>query len=659
MSSTVKVDLGSVIGPTGPQGPKGDTGERGPQGLQGDTGLRGPQGEQGETGPTGPEGPQGPTGETGAQGIQGPQGPTGPRGLTGDRGPQGPAGEKGDTGEQGQQGVKGDTGPEGPQGPAGAKGDTGDAGPKGDTGPTGPKGDTGPAGPTGPAGEDGTSVTILGAKNSEDELPQEDNTVGDGWLVQGDLYVWNGSSWTNVGTIQGPKGDTGATGPQGPTGDTGEKGDTGAQGVQGPTGPKGDTGERGPQGDTGPQGAQGLQGIRGDQGPKGDTGDRGASGAAATIQAGTVTTLAPGSDATVTNSGSSSAAKFDFGIPRGATGAQGPKPVKGTDYWTTADKAEIVEDVQDNVVPTIALTSSNGIAYTGTWRGTSAPKAGTLFIGVPNIDSTSTAPTVTLGSLGSKSVVRSTAAGGTTALPAAGFLQSGIPYALLYNGTSWVVLGYEKSSYSDAGAAPTAHASTGTTYGIGTSSNYGHVKLSDSTSSSSNASAGVAASPKAVNDARAALQTAVSGKAPTSHASSATTYGVGTTGAYGHVKLSTAAGGALSASGSAGTANGTVANANHSHPFPSQLATGRTFSLTGDVTASGVSFNGTGNVALETSIASGKVGATELATNAVTSAKIAADAVTLAKIASDVGTVYVGATQPTDPSIKIWIDTSS
>lgn len=51
------------------------------------------------------------------------------------------------------------------------------------------------------------------------------------------------------------------------------------------------------------------------------------------------------------------------------------------------------------------------------------------------------------------------------------------------------------------GKAPTSHASTGTTYGAGTGSNYGHVKLSDSTSSTSAASAGVAASPKAVKAA--------------------------------------------------------------------------------------------------------------------------------------------------------------
>lgn len=49
--------------------------------------------------------------------------------------------------------------------------------------------------------------------------------------------------------------------------------------------------------------------------------------------------------------------------------------------------------------------------------------------------------------------------------------------------------------------APIAHASPENTYGMGTSSNYGHVKLSDSTNSASEATAGVAASPKAVKAA--------------------------------------------------------------------------------------------------------------------------------------------------------------
>ena len=54
---------------------------------------------------------------------------------------------------------------------------------------------------------------------------------------------------------------------------------------------------------------------------------------------------------------------------------------------------------------------------------------------------------------------------------------------------------------SDTSRAPTSHASSATTYGAGSSSNYGHVKLSDSTSSTSSTSSGVAATPKAVKDA--------------------------------------------------------------------------------------------------------------------------------------------------------------
>ena len=49
--------------------------------------------------------------------------------------------------------------------------------------------------------------------------------------------------------------------------------------------------------------------------------------------------------------------------------------------------------------------------------------------------------------------------------------------------------------------APTSHASSATTYGMGTTANYGHLKISDNyTSSAGAASAGVAASSKAVYD---------------------------------------------------------------------------------------------------------------------------------------------------------------
>jgi hypothetical protein len=75
------------------------------------------------------------------------------------------------------------------------------------------------------------------------------------------------------------------------------------------------------QGPQGPQGVQGVQGVQGEQGIQGVPGD------AATIAVGTTSTLAPGSSATVANSGTTSAAVFDFGIPEGV---QGPPGLDGT-----------------------------------------------------------------------------------------------------------------------------------------------------------------------------------------------------------------------------------------------------------------------------------------------------------------------------------------
>jgi hypothetical protein len=71
---------------------------------------------------------------------------------------------------------------------------------------------------------------------------------------------------------------------------------------------------------------------RGDVGPTGPTGATGATGAtgtAATIAAGTTSTGAPGTSASVTNVGTSSAAVFDFAIPRGDVGPTGPTGAAG------------------------------------------------------------------------------------------------------------------------------------------------------------------------------------------------------------------------------------------------------------------------------------------------------------------------------------------
>lgn len=93
-----------------------------------------------------------------------------------------------------------------------------------------------------------------------------------------------------------------------------------------PAGPAGSTGATGPAGSVGPAGPAGSTGPAG---PAGATGATGPAGTAATIGVGTVTTGAAGSSVSITNVGTSSAAVFNFSIPRGDTGATGPQGPAG------------------------------------------------------------------------------------------------------------------------------------------------------------------------------------------------------------------------------------------------------------------------------------------------------------------------------------------
>ena len=139
----------------------------------------------------------------------------------------------------------------------------------------------------------------------------------------------------------------------GPKGDKGDKGDTGATGPQGPQGnaatvsvgstttlPVGQDATVQnvgtlynavlnfgiPQGPRGPQGATGATGAKGDKGDQGNPGPQGEKGTNATVYIGTTSTLNPGSQATVYNSGTDSNAVLNFGIPKGEKGDTGPMP---------------------------------------------------------------------------------------------------------------------------------------------------------------------------------------------------------------------------------------------------------------------------------------------------------------------------------------------
>ena len=233
------------------------------------------------------------------------------KGDTGETGAKGDKGDKGDTGQTGSKGDKGETG---------ATGQKGEQGPKGDTGDTGATGDTGPAGPTGDTGATGTGITIKGSYNTYEELIAEHPTgnEGDSYLVNGSLYVWNGTAWENVGNIKGEKGETGSQGVKGDTGDTGSSGFSPIVNVDHSTGQivittedgsatisfdelKGDTGPQGVKGDTGntgdaftfddftPEQLASLKGATGDTGAtgsKGDKGDKGDTGQGSDEEAG-------------------------------------------------------------------------------------------------------------------------------------------------------------------------------------------------------------------------------------------------------------------------------------------------------------------------------------------------------------------------------------
>ena len=132
----------------------------------------------------------------------------------------------------------------------------------------------------------------------------------------------NASSWS-VMTSKGDAGATGATGSAGTvtvgtttTGSTGgsasvSNSGTSSNAVLNFTIPTGNTGQQGTTGNTGP------------------TGSTGSSGDNATIQIGTISTLAANANATVANAGTDTAAVLNFGLPMGQTGAQGTFRWKG------------------------------------------------------------------------------------------------------------------------------------------------------------------------------------------------------------------------------------------------------------------------------------------------------------------------------------------
>lgn len=99
--------------------------------------------------------------------------------------------------------------------------------------------------------------------------------------------------------------------------------------------------------------------------PRGNPGQNGSDGAAATIQVGTVTTSEAGGEASVTNIGSSTAAVFNFVIPRGQTGPAGAGvPEGGTAGQIIVSTGNGGTEWQDMPKTDVTIDASGGLQNT-------------------------------------------------------------------------------------------------------------------------------------------------------------------------------------------------------------------------------------------------------------------------------------------------------
>ena len=178
--------------------------------------------------------------------------------------------------------ILGYTGSQGNIGYTGSFGYTGSRGFAGSFGFTGSRGYLGYSGSQGIQGPAGTSVRIVGSVNYSDELDPEyganpGTQPGDGIIIaqDGELHVWTGNGWTNVGVIRGPQGFYGSKGYTGSTGYTGSA--STASGYIGSTGYTGSASTAsGYTGSTGYAGsASTASGYIGSTGYTGSTGDDG------------------------------------------------------------------------------------------------------------------------------------------------------------------------------------------------------------------------------------------------------------------------------------------------------------------------------------------------------------------------------------------------
>lgn len=114
----------------------------------------------------------------------------------------------------------------------------------------------------------------------------------------------------------------------------------------------------GPVGPRGPQGERGEQGLPGERGPQGLPGEPGQDGQSATIEVASTSTLPAGSSATVSNVGSTSQARLAFGIPKGDKGDTGAAGADGDAATITIGQVETLQPNQQCYVENVGSSTA-------------------------------------------------------------------------------------------------------------------------------------------------------------------------------------------------------------------------------------------------------------------------------------------------------------
>ena len=148
---------------------------------------------------------------------------------------------------------------------------------------------------------------------------------------------------------------------------------------------------------------------------------------------------------------------------------------------------------------TSAITANTTTAEASTYNETLTINPGNKWVSVAGSNSsTAGSDTFTIGHSAGLTAKTSYGSTSTTASANGGSITV---TDIKYDEAGHITASTDRTITLSQSTTPASHASTATTYGVGTSSNYGHVKLSDSTSSTSSTTGGIAATPAAVKAA--------------------------------------------------------------------------------------------------------------------------------------------------------------